>query len=151
MNIFVCFSPFRCHDDPQAVSDSQVRTRRRAQAGGKVCKVDARGQQFSKVRLGKVRIDIPIQSWKLLLYLRQKSFPRIVIFLLCERRVLHFIYQETFIFWLRYFVATQDAELRARARKIAGTPILYLHHCAPTLEKPSEMSSDTAEADLERK
>jgi len=92
MNIFVCFSPFRCHDDPEAVSDSQVRTRRRAQAGGKVCQVDARGQQSSKVRrLGKVRIDIPIQSWKLLLYLRQESFPRIVIFLLCVWGVLHFL------------------------------------------------------------
>jgi U3 small nucleolar RNA-associated protein 23 len=48
-------------------------------------------------------------------------------------------------------VATQDLELRSRARKIPGTPILYLHHCAPTLEKPSEMSSNTAEAEVEKK
>ena len=44
----------------------------------------------------------------------------------------------------RYFVATQDPALRDKCRKIPGTPILYLHHCAPVLEKPSEMSETQA-------
>ena len=42
----------------------------------------------------------------------------------------------------RYFIATQDATLREKCRKIAGTPLMYLHHCAPVLEKPSEMSEN---------
>ena len=40
----------------------------------------------------------------------------------------------------RYFIATQDADLRTKCRKIPGTPVMYLHHSAPILEKPSEMS-----------
>ena len=46
---FVFFSPFRRDDDLEAVSDSQVRTRRRAEAGCKVRQVNARRQQSSKV------------------------------------------------------------------------------------------------------
>lgn len=45
----------------------------------------------------------------------------------------------------RYFIATQDPELREKCRKIPGTPILYLHHCAPVLEKPSQMSENLAQ------
>jgi len=44
----------------------------------------------------------------------------------------------------RYFVATQDPELRVAVRKVPGTPVMYLHHSAPVLERPSEMSSATA-------
>ena len=40
----------------------------------------------------------------------------------------------------RYFIATQDSELRNKCRKVPGTPVMYLHHCAPVLEKPSNMS-----------
>jgi len=45
----------------------------------------------------------------------------------------------------RYFVATQDYELRVKVRKVPGTPVMYLHHCAPVLEKPSEMSAAAAD------
>lgn len=39
----------------------------------------------------------------------------------------------------KYIMATQDPELRAHIhQEVAGTPILYLHQSAPTLEKPSE-------------
>ncbi|KDR22590.1 rRNA-processing protein UTP23 homolog [Zootermopsis nevadensis] len=44
----------------------------------------------------------------------------------------------------RYIVATQDKELQATARKIPGTPLLYLHQKAPTLEQPSAASSRMA-------
>jgi U3 small nucleolar RNA-associated protein 23 len=44
----------------------------------------------------------------------------------------------------RYFIVSQDAALRERARKVPGTPVLYLHRSAPTLEKPSEMSETSA-------
>ena len=41
----------------------------------------------------------------------------------------------------RYFIVTQDSYLREKVRKIPGTPVLYLHHKALTLEKPSEKSN----------
>ena len=44
----------------------------------------------------------------------------------------------------RYFVATQDPELRVKVRKVPGTPVMYLHRSAPVLERPSEMSSAAA-------
>jgi len=44
----------------------------------------------------------------------------------------------------RYFVATQDPELRVKVRQVPGTPVMYLHHSAPVLEQPSEMSSAAA-------
>ncbi|XP_069698748.1 rRNA-processing protein UTP23 homolog [Periplaneta americana] len=44
----------------------------------------------------------------------------------------------------RYIVATQDRELQAVARRIPGTPLLYLHQKAPTLENPSAASTRMA-------
>lgn len=44
-----------------------------------------------------------------------------------------------------YFIMSQDAELRDKARKIPGTPVLFLYQSAPTLERPSEMSTKSAE------
>lgn len=44
----------------------------------------------------------------------------------------------------RYIIATQDKELQAVARRIPGTPLLYLHQKAPTLEQPSAASSRMA-------
>ena len=49
----------------------------------------------------------------------------------------------------RYFIATQDPELREKCRKVPGTPILYLHSSAPTLERPSEMSENQAQNSVE--
>merc|ERR1712008_546828 len=49
----------------------------------------------------------------------------------------------------RYFVATQDPELREKCRKVPGTPILYLHSSAPTLERPSEMIENQAQNTVE--
>jgi len=49
----------------------------------------------------------------------------------------------------RYFIATQDPELREKCRKVPGTPILYLHSSAPTLERPSEMSENQAQTTVE--
>ena len=49
----------------------------------------------------------------------------------------------------RYFIATQDPELREKCRKVPGTPILYLHSSAPTLERPSEMSENQAQNTVE--
>ena len=49
----------------------------------------------------------------------------------------------------RYFIATQDPELREKCRKVPGTPILYLHHSAPILEKPSDMSENQAQNTVE--
>ena len=51
----------------------------------------------------------------------------------------------------RYFIATQDSDLREKCRKIPGTPIMYLHHCAPVLEKPSEMSAKQAKTSVEER
>jgi len=45
----------------------------------------------------------------------------------------------------RYFVASQFTELREKARKVPGTPVLYLHGYTPTLEQPSEASVKSAE------
>ena len=42
----------------------------------------------------------------------------------------------------KYFVASQDPQLREKLRKIPGVGILYLHQKAPTLEKPSEVSRE---------
>ncbi|PSN40120.1 hypothetical protein C0J52_19383 [Blattella germanica] len=44
----------------------------------------------------------------------------------------------------RYFIATQDKELQETARKIPGTPLIYLHQKAPTLERPSQGSQEIA-------
>merc|ERR1711874_287852 len=41
--------------------------------------------------------------------------------------------------------ASQDTGLRIQARKVPGTPVLYLHGNAPTLEKPSGYSEKSAE------
>lgn len=39
----------------------------------------------------------------------------------------------------RYIIASQDPELRAHVhQQVIGSPILYLHQSAPTLEKPTE-------------
>jgi hypothetical protein len=46
----------------------------------------------------------------------------------------------TVYYYCRYIIATQDRELRAAARRIPGTPLLYLHQKAPTLEQPSAAS-----------
>jgi len=46
--------------------------------------------------------------------------------------------------YFRYIIATQDKELQAVARRIPGTPLLYLHQKAPTLEQPSAASSRMA-------
>lgn len=43
-----------------------------------------------------------------------------------------------------YFLATNDQFLREKCRKVVGTPLMYLHHCAPVLEKPSGMSENHA-------
>lgn len=40
----------------------------------------------------------------------------------------------------RYIIVSQDPDLRDGARKVPGTPIMYLHFKAPTLEKPSDYS-----------
>ena len=39
--------------------------------------------------------------------------------------------------------------MRAVARRVPGTPVLYLHESAPTLEKPSEMSREAAHQAVE--
>lgn len=44
-----------------------------------------------------------------------------------------------------FLLASQDQHLRVKARRIAGTPILYLHGMTPTLEKPSGFSEKSAE------
>ncbi|XP_076060640.1 rRNA-processing protein UTP23 homolog [Oratosquilla oratoria] len=45
----------------------------------------------------------------------------------------------------KYIIATQDADLRQHIHeKVIATPILYLHHSAPTLEKPSARCEETA-------
>jgi hypothetical protein len=49
-----------------------------------------------------------------------------------------------FLLYCRYIIATQDKELQAVARRIPGTPLLYLHQKAPTLEQPSAASSRMA-------
>ena len=49
----------------------------------------------------------------------------------------------------RYFVASQCPEMRAVARRVPGTPVLYLHESAPTLEKPSGMSREAAHQAVE--
>ena len=41
----------------------------------------------------------------------------------------------------RYFIATQDPELREKCRKVPGTPVLYLHSSAPTLGEAHHMFS----------
>ena len=39
----------------------------------------------------------------------------------------------------RFIIATQDWDLRTHIHsKVIGTPVLYLNHSAPTLEKPTE-------------
>ncbi|XP_047105695.1 LOW QUALITY PROTEIN: rRNA-processing protein UTP23 homolog [Schistocerca piceifrons] len=45
----------------------------------------------------------------------------------------------------RYMIATQDRELQEVARRIPGTPLIYLHQKTPTLEQPSKVSSQVAE------
>jgi len=50
----------------------------------------------------------------------------------------------------RYVIVSQDPALRDSARKVPGTPIMYLHYKAPTLEKPSDYSVDKANDDAKR-
>ncbi|KAJ9577476.1 hypothetical protein L9F63_005977 [Diploptera punctata] len=45
----------------------------------------------------------------------------------------------------RYIIATQDRELQRAAREIPGTPLIYLHQKAPTLEHPSAASERIAQ------
>ena len=45
----------------------------------------------------------------------------------------------------------QFSELRDRARKVPGTPVLYLHDCTPTLEQPSEASVKSADEAVRKK
>ena len=51
----------------------------------------------------------------------------------------------------RYFVVTQDSYLREKVRKIPGTPVLYLHHKALTLEKPSEINNTSVDNKTQEK
>lgn len=51
----------------------------------------------------------------------------------------------------RYFVASQFTELRERARKVPGTPVMYLHDCTPTLERESEASKRWADETVRKK
>ena len=51
----------------------------------------------------------------------------------------------------RYFIVTQDFDMRAKVRKVPGTPVLYLHHKALTLEKPSEKSDQSVASTTEQK
>ena len=51
----------------------------------------------------------------------------------------------------RYFIATQDRELQAVAREIPGTPLIYLHQKAPTLEHPSTASEHVAHIGMQEK
>nr|XP_018908206.1 PREDICTED: rRNA-processing protein UTP23 homolog [Bemisia tabaci] len=44
----------------------------------------------------------------------------------------------------RYIIATQDRDLQYKARKVPGTPLLYIDHKAPTLEPPSLTSVKVA-------
>ncbi|KAK4045712.1 rRNA-processing protein UTP23 homolog [Daphnia magna] len=48
----------------------------------------------------------------------------------------------------RYIIATQDPSLREVARAVPGTPVLYLHFRSPTLEKPSQQSTELAGATI---
>jgi len=45
-----------------------------------------------------------------------------------------------------YIVATQDRDLQQTLRYIPGTPLIYLHKKAPTLEKPSPTSCEVAKS-----
>ncbi|KAK3746608.1 hypothetical protein QZH41_014515 [Actinostola sp. cb2023] len=45
----------------------------------------------------------------------------------------------------RYFVATQDRELQTHLKTIPGVPVMYLNHNCMVLEKPSALSSKTAQ------
>lgn len=45
-----------------------------------------------------------------------------------------------------YIVATQDRDLQHTLRNIPGTPLIYLHKKAPTLEKPSPVSCEEAKS-----
>ena len=51
----------------------------------------------------------------------------------------------------RYFIVTQDEGLREKVRKIPGTPALYLHFKALTLEKPSESSNQSVQNNTNEK
>lgn len=44
-----------------------------------------------------------------------------------------------------FLLASQDQDLRIKARRIPGTPVLYLHGNTPNLEKPSGFSEQSAE------
>ncbi|XP_073987825.1 rRNA-processing protein UTP23 homolog [Rhodnius prolixus] len=48
----------------------------------------------------------------------------------------------------RYILATQDRDLQKIARRIPGTPLLYIHNRAPTLEQPSFKTSFIAQKKL---
>ncbi|XP_020904132.1 rRNA-processing protein UTP23 homolog [Exaiptasia diaphana] len=45
----------------------------------------------------------------------------------------------------RYFIATQDRELQSHLQTIPGVPLLYLNHNCIVLEKPTALSSETAQ------
>lgn len=67
------------------------------------------------------------------------------VYILC----LHFLFTQkrfsfTFLFILRYIVATQDRSLQEVIRQTPATPLLYLHVQAPTLEPPSEVDQQFA-------
>nr|XP_045594423.1 rRNA-processing protein UTP23 homolog [Procambarus clarkii] len=45
----------------------------------------------------------------------------------------------------KYIVASQDEDLRQHIHEwVTGAPIIYLHHKAPTLEKPTQKNKDLA-------
>lgn len=50
-----------------------------------------------------------------------------------------------------YLVATQDPELSEKVRIIPGCPLMYLKFNAINLEKPSEISEETADTTMEHK
>ncbi|XP_022243574.1 LOW QUALITY PROTEIN: rRNA-processing protein UTP23 homolog [Limulus polyphemus] len=49
-----------------------------------------------------------------------------------------------------YFIATQDPELSEKIRNVSGTPLLYMKFNAIILEKPSDISIKTAEANTSK-
>ncbi|XP_065581423.1 rRNA-processing protein UTP23 homolog [Artemia franciscana] len=51
----------------------------------------------------------------------------------------------------RYILLTQDGSLREDARQIPGTPIIYLHRKTPTMERPSDMSSEVVNEETTQK
>ncbi|KAK9510736.1 hypothetical protein O3M35_005462 [Rhynocoris fuscipes] len=50
----------------------------------------------------------------------------------------------------RYILATQDRDLQRIARRISGTPLLYIYNKAPTLEQPSFKTTFVAKKKLQQ-